>query len=84
MVSLKEALDRPKSPPSHFYFSLNDEEIPLDNLVKIKLKKDGSIIRGTSLLMDIPFGIFCHLLLNLLDDALHMLKYIYTYIHTYI
>jgi len=30
--------------------------------------------------MDIPSNISCHLLLNLLDDTLHMFKYIYTYI----
>jgi hypothetical protein len=77
-------VDRPKIPLGHVYFSLNDEEIPLDDLVNIRFEKDGSIIRGTYLLVDIPFGIFCHPLLNLLNDALHMLKYIHTYIHTYI
>jgi hypothetical protein len=79
MVSLKEVQDRPKSPPSHVYFSLSGEEIPLDELVDIRCEKDGSIIRGTSLLVDISFGIFCRMLLNLLDDALHMFKYIHTH-----
>ncbi len=73
-------MDRPKSPLGHVYFSLSDEEIPLDDLVYIRFEKDGSIIRGTFLLVDIPFGIFCHPLLNLLNDALRMLKYIHTYI----
>jgi len=83
MVSLKEAVDRPINPPGHVYFSLSDEEIPSDEWVDIKLEQDGSIIRGTPLLVDIPSSISCHLLLNLLDDTLHMLKYIHTYIHTY-
>jgi hypothetical protein len=80
MVSLKEAVDRPTSPPGHVYFSLSDEEIPSDESIDIRLEKDESMIGGTPLLMDIPSGISCHLLLNLLDDALCMLKYIHTYI----
>jgi hypothetical protein len=81
MVSLKKAVDRPINPPGHVYFSLSDEEIPSDEWVDIKLEKDGLIVRGTLLLVDIPSSISCHLLLNLLDDILHMLKYIHTYIH---
>jgi hypothetical protein len=80
MVSL-EAVDRPTSP---VYFSLSDEEIPSDESTDIRLEKDESMIGGTPLLVDIPSGISCHLLLNLLDDALCMLKYIHTYIHTYV
>jgi hypothetical protein len=80
MVSLKEAVDRPTSPPGHVYFSLSDEEIPSDESIDIRLEKEESMIGGTPLLVDIPSGISCHLLLNLLDDALCMLKYIHTYI----
>ncbi|CAK9218715.1 unnamed protein product [Sphagnum troendelagicum] len=74
MVSLKEAVDRPTSPPGHVYFSLSDEEIPSDESIDIRLEKEESMIGGTPLLVDIPSGISCHLLLNLLDDALCMLK----------
>jgi hypothetical protein len=73
-------VDRPTSPPGHVYFSLSDEESPSDKSIDIRLEKDESMIGGTPLLVDIPSGISCHLLLNLLDDALCMLKYIHTYI----
>jgi hypothetical protein len=80
MVSLKEAVDRPRSPPPRVYFSLKDEEILSDERVDIEFEKDGSIIRRTLLLVDIPSNIYCHLLLNLLEDTLCMFKYIHIHI----
>ncbi len=59
MVFLKEVVDRPRSTLGHVYFSLSDEEISSNESADIRLEKDGSIIRKTSLLMDLAFFVTC-------------------------
>jgi len=48
MVSLKEAMDKPRSPPSHVYFSVKGEEILSNEWIDIKFEKDGLIIKKNS------------------------------------